>query len=55
MGKTRKSKDIEPKQIRGMLSSGMSQKDARKENRELRKRLARRQRHISKRDIEGLE
>jgi hypothetical protein len=44
-------KKVRPKDIRGDLEAGLSPKDARRENRDLRKRLARRQRRLSKRDI----
>jgi hypothetical protein len=44
-------KKVKPKDVRGLMDEGLSPKAARKENRELRKRLARRQRRIDKRNL----
>ena len=43
-----KMKKVHPKELRGVFEDGLSPKDARKENRDLRKRLARRQRRNEK-------
>jgi hypothetical protein len=44
-------KKVKPKDIRGMYTEGLSPKDARKENRDLRKQLARRQRRNEKQNF----
>ena len=43
-----KMKKAHPKDLRGVFDEGLSPKDARRENRDLRKRLARRQRRLDK-------
>lgn len=50
----KKLKKVQPKDIRGDLDPDLPIGEARRENRELRKRLARRQRRIEKRQL-GME
>lgn len=45
-----KWKKVHPKDVRGMLDPNMQTNDARRENREMRKRMARRMRRVDKRE-----
>ena len=52
MGEKPQWKKMQPKEARGIFDPDLKLNDARRENRDLRKRMARRLRRISKQDLE---